>query len=300
MYLTSLEIENLKLIRHLRLSFCLPDGSPRKWTVLVGENGLCKTTILQAIAMTACGYVRANQLADVPSLPDRRHGNSLATMEAHFSFSERFHGTRHYPGLSGQDGPPTLESRVSIKPQHNILKGTSCYAGVSVNIDPLEEARARNLPLWFVAGYGTSRILPRPMSSDRAEDPILDRLNPLFDRGRIIGTGFADLLENPQAYARTLKQALIAQHILPRATDIELRGRGGVRSAADLNDRCLPTRQSGPAGHVHPARTAQRTARGPADSPGYAVKKPDSGSYGMEPCDTEAAVLWPGVCGPVP
>ena len=38
------------------------------WTVFVAENGACKTTLLQTIALAASGPERANQLADVPSL----------------------------------------------------------------------------------------------------------------------------------------------------------------------------------------------------------------------------------------
>lgn len=103
--------------------------------------------------------------------------------------------------------------------------------------DPIEEVRALNLPLWFVAGYGTSRLLPRPLSSDKAEDPILNRLNPLFDRGRLIGTGFSDLLEDPREFAKTLREALVESQLLPRACDVELRGRGGVRSSSDLVEK---------------------------------------------------------------
>lgn len=241
MYLLDLEISNLKLLRDFRLSLKDEQGRPRMWTVLIGENGLCKTSILQAIAMAASGYVRANQLADVPSLPDRRRADSEVRIHADFTFSEAFHGIRQYPGLETQPPtPPILESSLSVSPGHNILKGYSRYAPFGVQtgrIDPIEDVRALNLPLWFVAGYGTSRLLPRPLSSDKAEDPILNRLNPLFDRGRLIGTGFADLLEDPREFARTLREALVDSQLLPRATDVELRGRGGVKSSSDLVEK---------------------------------------------------------------
>ncbi len=42
------------------------------WTVLIGTHGLCKTAILQCIAMAASGHVRSNQLADIAALPDLR------------------------------------------------------------------------------------------------------------------------------------------------------------------------------------------------------------------------------------
>ncbi|WP_224366950.1 AAA family ATPase [Hyalangium versicolor] len=240
MYLLNLEISGLKLLRDFRLSPRDEQGRPRMWTVLIGENGLCKTSILQAIAMAASGYVRANQLADVPSLPDRRRTDAELSIRADFTFSEALHGIREYPGLGTRPpSPPIITSSLTVAPGHNILKGYSRYvpSGVQEGSDPIEDVRSLNLPLWFVAGYGTSRLLPRPLSSDKAEDPILSRLNPLFDRGRLIGTGFADLLEDPREFARTLRAALIESQLLPRATDVELRGRGGVKSASDLVEK---------------------------------------------------------------
>jgi hypothetical protein len=59
-------------------------------------------------------------------------------------------------------------------------------------------------------------------------------LLPLFEGGRLIGTGFADLLAEPQRYAKILQGALVDSGLLPRGRTVELRGRGGVRSAADL------------------------------------------------------------------
>lgn len=240
MYLLDLHISGLKLLRDFSLSLRDAQGHPRMWTVLIGENGLCKTSILQAIAMAASGYVRANQLADVPSLPDRRRPDAEVRIRADFTFGETFHGLRQYPGLHTKPhSPPIITSSLSIMPGHNILKGDSRYqpSNVTASSDPIEEVRALNLPLWFVAGYGTSRLLPRPLSSDKAEDPILNRLNPLFDRGRLIGTGFADLLGEPHEFAKTLREALVDSQLLPRATDVELRGRGGVKSSSDLVEK---------------------------------------------------------------
>lgn len=236
MYIEHLSISGLKLIRDLQLDF-LRDGQPRRWTVLLGENGLCKTTILQAIAMASGGYVRANQMADIPSLPDKR-GVEKAKIDAEFSFSRDFHASREYPGLSPRPAnPPRIKSWIEISAGYSTASGGSLYEPVPSECncaDPVTEARGRNLPLWFVAGYGTSRMLPRPMSSERLDDPALDRMLPLFDRGRLIGTGFADFLEKPQYFASLLQEALVGSHLLPKAEQVELRGQGGVRSASDL------------------------------------------------------------------
>jgi hypothetical protein len=253
MYLLDIDISGLKLLRDFRLSLRDAQGQPRMWTVLIGENGLCKTSILQAIAMAASGYVRANQLADVPSLPDRRPvrvpiipGPSVA-FEASFTLGTIQHAQRTYPGLrSGRlPSPPIIRSRLSIPRGHRVLKGESRYSGLpegedvteDAAVDPIEDARARNLPRWFVAGYGTSRLLPRPFASDKTEDPILSRLNSLFEHGRIIGTGFADLFESPRAFTEALRAALVESQLLPRAKEIELRGRGETRTPSDLVEK---------------------------------------------------------------
>ncbi len=238
MYLERLEIEHLKLIDRLELNFTR-DGKPRLWTVLLGENGQCKTSILQAIAMAASGYVRASQMANIPSLPDRRRqpADTSTRIAADFSFSPWFHHERIYPGFKSQPAsPPKIHSWLEIPAGHSTPHGGSHYIGAEgeVALDPVAEARARNLNLWFMAGYGTSRVLPRPLSSERSDDPALGRVLPLFDRGRLIGTGFADLLDSPQDYALLLREALVDSGLLPYVGTVELRGRGGVKSAADL------------------------------------------------------------------
>jgi hypothetical protein len=243
MYLLDINISGLKLLRDFSLSLQDAQGRPRMWTVLIGENGLCKTSILQAIAIAASGYVRANQLADVPSWPDRRHTGGATTINARFTFGENQHTQRRYPGIDPHpEAPPVVCADLHIAPGHSVIDGLSYYAHdphgdenkSPSQYTPIEEARALNLPQWFVAAYGTTRLLPRPFASDKAEDPILSRLNSLFDRGRIIGTGFADLLEDPREFAQALRQALVSSQLLPRTTDVELRGRGGAKNPNDL------------------------------------------------------------------
>ncbi|WNG43531.1 ATP-binding protein [Archangium minus] len=240
MYLLDIDISGLKLLRDFRLSLRDAQGQPRMWTVLIGENGLCKTSILQAIAMAASGYLRANQLADVPSLPDRRLTGRAMTIDAEFTFGANQHTQRKYPGIHPRpEFPPVIYSNLWLSLGHSVFDGKSDYGDhrESVNepsLDPIEEARALNLPQWFVAGYGTTRLLPRPFASDKVEDPILSRLNSLFDRGRIIGTGFADLLEDSLEFAQALHQALVSSQLLPRTTNVELQGRGGTKTPSDL------------------------------------------------------------------
>lgn len=55
-YLLSIEVQDLRCLRgRQRLNTSRPDGRPARWTVLLGDNGVGKTTLLQAIAF--CGPV---------------------------------------------------------------------------------------------------------------------------------------------------------------------------------------------------------------------------------------------------
>lgn len=267
MYLLDLEIRNLKTLRDFRLSFETDSGAPRQWTVLIGENGLCKTSILRAIACAASGYIRANQLEDVASLPDRRSPESSVGIEASFGFSElprqqvevrngppgEMYNSREYPGLDPQpdqlrDPPPRLRSRLEIAPKHKTFRGGSEYVGRPTEGDPITEASSRGLRHWFVAGYGTNRSLPSPSSAPELEDPALERLQPLFDKGDLIGTRFVDLAYAPETYVDGLRRALVDSGLLPQVDDMSLwhsgaRGEGNGKSVRSAEDDSFSLKQ---------------------------------------------------------
>ncbi len=350
MYITDLRIENLKLLRDFHLSFGSA-GSPRMWTVLISENGLCKTTILRAIAMAASGAVRANQLGDVPSLPDRRQPEATMRIEANLTFGGLGHPRRQYPGQSELPEPPEVRSSIFLSPGSSTLRGSSNYlgraprprpsAGISdrrpeltdlnkrelvkelatafddpsaarslldvvgfpagripppgpppdfwekiakevesglipgglgslaaaaadaypfnsvfttlvpemapaAAVDPIDIASSQNLSDWFVAGYGTSRLLSRPLESQKPKVPSRERLSSLFDQGNIVGTGFASFLDDPRAFTNALHHALVeSREVLPMVADVELRGRNWARSSGEVLEGDLFTLEQG-------------------------------------------------------
>jgi len=256
MYIKSINIRNLKLLRDIEIPF-MRGSEPRLWTVLVGENGLCKTSILQAIALASLGADSANFFQEIiPSLPDRRNSKEAVQIKAEFGFGPIWRPKRVYPALDRSPGhDPQLSSMIEIAPGWTFFNGTSNYgelahqrsaesniAGSENNVpektgDPLREARGKGLPYWFVAGYGTARSLPLPRSIEGIVTASTERLASLFDRGRIVGTGFADLLKSKQVreYAVAVQHALLDQPgVLPAITGLELRGKGGVKSAKQL------------------------------------------------------------------
>jgi hypothetical protein len=242
MYLRHLKLRNLKLLREVDISF-LRDGEPRPWTVFVAENGLCKTTILQSIAMAASGPILASELADVISLPDRRRPEELTLIEAEFGFGRETHSIREYPGFDKRPKqPPVLRSWLETQVGWRDFSGHSHYLGPVRSVagrDPLLDARRRQLKAWFVAGYGTARTLPDPLSRLRGENPgdrVKSQLDNLFDRGELLATSFAAHLDKSLAdtYWRVLSQVLVQSGLLPRVTALEPQARGQATSVQDF------------------------------------------------------------------
>lgn len=240
MFVTKLTVSGLKRLRDVTLTFG-ESGQPRQWTVILGENGRCKTSILRAIAMAASGAARTNQLADIPSLIDRREDAPEHGMRLEGWFDLVPSATRPHDAV---------RSTVRVPRGHSVASGESFFqdgerdvTATASNLhvghasfDPVSEARSTNSPGWMVLGYGTSRTLTRPFQLEPTKDPARDRVASLFDRAPVVGTGFADQLEGPRSFARVLREALVEGGLVPGLSDLELRGRGGVRSAQDLEE----------------------------------------------------------------
>jgi hypothetical protein len=306
MYITRLHLKNVKLMRDLALDFT-HEGKPRMWTAFVAENGACKTTLLQAIALAASGPDRANQLADVPSLPDlRRAGEDEATeLKASFEFGNSLDKWRRFPEPEASDKDlraRELQCSLVVRPDQSTFSGSSWFvspivqalassnerhfsvmeanaliersrAGVYRNWpelpypvevllqmwiggktkdpalvegllkrflaakDPITEARSSSFPGWFVAGYGTQRQLPVPLSASELKDRVLNRLEPLFGKAPLVGTGFANqFVDTPrfEPFIAALKKVFVDNRLLPHVDAVELRGRGGVSQPGDL------------------------------------------------------------------
>lgn len=245
MYLRHLQVRNVKLLRDVKVDFVGADDRPRMWTVFVGENRLCKTTLLQTIAAAACGQDRGTQLVTdvIASWPDLRNPVPLS-IEAEFGFSETRNKHRLYPDLTRdamkrvvKTPVPQLWSRLELAPDNRVFQGISGYTGDATTGDPLAAARRLALPDWFVAGYGPSRLLPGAGKTARQSEPTLDRMRPLF-RESLIGTGFIELLgeELGRSFVKVLEAVFVAGELLPHVTALELRGRGGIRSGKDMID----------------------------------------------------------------
>lgn len=249
MYLRKLHLKNLKLVRELTLDFTGADGRPRMWTALIGENGTCKTAILQAIAMAAASSLHVNTLARplAGQLRDRRcetDGRAGLPMKirAEFGFSDL---STAYLRKSNPTIPerPIVVSKVKAFAGESAFRAEARFEPATSSEDPLVSARAASLAHWFVAGYGIQRVFPEVGLKPTLQQSAVDRIATLFDpRAALTSLAFmnyyADDVAKSQRYARVLKKALFhASSLLPGVRDLELRGQGGVRRDGDLMER---------------------------------------------------------------
>lgn len=251
MYIHSIKIQNLKRLRDFELDFTSDDGAPRMWSVLIGENGTGKSAILQAIALAAAGRLLVNSLAGsgVAYLADQRQTDEMR-ITAWFStpMLNQPEASTTRKKRRGKDAlPPAavgrrLISNVTLRPAQSTLRASSEFEDESLRVedeDPLDEARAQELPGWFVVGYGVNRMLPSMNSSAELVQSAVNRMRPLFDpTQQLISTDFIKAFEEAEVkrtYSRILQSVLIDTNVLPNdISAFELRGRSGITHASDL------------------------------------------------------------------
>lgn len=153
MYLLEVHISNLRAIHDLTLDFRDkgPTATPnnaRRWTVLLGENGCGKSTILKAIGLLLAG---SEALADLIDEPARwvRNGAKQATISAKICTAE---GAERNLSLTidRQDRRDAVIKRNSTSLRE---------------LDAALEHTDRN---YFIAGYGAFRRPPDPQQKTRS------------------------------------------------------------------------------------------------------------------------------------
>ena len=169
-YLLRLTLTHVKQAASLEIPFTHPDGSPRMWTCILGDNGVGKTTILQGIALAASGAALSGQLAG-----NARDFVSIGAGDVTAAVACTFTG-----GMS---------TRLEVRP------GSFQWEGVGQDDLSLDERRRHRLPGFFVAAFGTSRRLSRPGQVAVPSDPVADRVRSVFDGDhRLMGLEFGEAL----------------------------------------------------------------------------------------------------------
>lgn len=165
MYLVSIHIQNLRAIRQLSLNFLGQDAdeTPRRWTVLLGENGCGKSTILKAIGLALAGSVALPDLLGDPG-DWVRIGAERATIKLIVRTAD-------------------LEDRTFTLV---IVRGDGIDSVIKRNSDglaQLDAALRHSTVNYFVAGYGAFRRPPDPEQEQawsRRHRQRASALNTLF------------------------------------------------------------------------------------------------------------------------
>lgn len=139
MFLRRIRLINFKCFEDLELSFSHEDGSIRKWTLLLGENGVGKSNLLQAIALITAG---SNALGDLINNPADwiQYKKSFCEIQATLVTKE------------GQE----RELKLHIKRKDNLSQIIIQNKDSLKLIDAAIENADRN---YFVIGYGAARRL---------------------------------------------------------------------------------------------------------------------------------------------
>lgn len=170
--LTGIEIRNVRCFERVKIGLEGPDG-PKKWAVILGDNGVGKTTLLRCIALGMCDVSSASGLLrEIYGDWNRKVGNKLLKGEIRLTFQT-------------DEGPQRITT---------IIEPPSRSSGYSF----VRQTR-RHFP-WdgiFACGYGSAR---RGFGSkDVADYATIDSVYTLFN--------YDEPLQNPELVLRRLRDA---------------------------------------------------------------------------------------------
>lgn len=165
MYLKSIRLKNIRCFQDVEIDFDLEGGNNRKWTVLLGENGTGKSTILKSIGLLMAG---SDALVEMVRQPDDwlRKKSDRGSIEGKIE---------------------TKEGKVrDLKLEFIRGEGVSRFVGRSHDtIELLNDALEHTNRNYPVFAYGAARKLGSEQgfsSKSSQEHPRARSMSSLFDR----------------------------------------------------------------------------------------------------------------------
>lgn len=201
MFLLKLELENVRSLERLDLSFEGGEVPTRRWTMLLGENGCGKSTILKSVALLMAG---SNALPELLGKPDTwiRLGSKSCLFRAHLVTAA---GERRTVEFTLHRGDRMLD----------------VFERNKDTLRALDHALAHAFRNYMTVGYGVSRRFSPPGQAVWKEEQFRSK------RAQAVATMFS-----PDATLQSLQSW---------AMDIHYRRSGaGLRTVKDTLDGLLP------------------------------------------------------------
>ncbi len=160
MFLKRIHIENIRAIADFELDF---DSDNRRWTLLLGENGTGKSTILRCIALLLCGRDALPELLGRNPSSWIRAGQPTASIQGAIATAQGRNCEVHLQLSRGETISQTLDRNAK-------------------SLAPLEDALAHTARSCFLTGYGASRRLGRGgIRADEQRSIRAGMVRTLFD-----------------------------------------------------------------------------------------------------------------------
>lgn len=224
MYVQRLFINNLRSFRNAEVAFCYPGcegGSPElpNVTLLLGDNGAGKTSVLRAVALaTLAPVIEGSGFVPYNLVRRSRKGHPPVTAEV------RAEVLLHGQDTGSRDRSATQEARVRtlIERRGDVERVRSPEPPEGV----WEEMFTDRSPAFLVLGYGASRRVESSASFDsgaRAKSRLLryQRVSGLFEEGVTLtplGAWLPEFRkENPGRHKQVIN---LLNRLLPRGTRI--------------------------------------------------------------------------------
>jgi len=165
-FLKKIVIENIRSIQKLEIPFTTDEDEIRKWTLILGENGTGKSTILKCIALVLAGSGALPELiGDVDSWI--RYGTKKGEIKAEL--------------ITAQGEIRNIS--IVLRKRQNIR---SLFSENRESLDSLDQALEHTERNYFVVGYGASRR--SVFTSSKGFNPKETFHNP---RSQSVGTLFS-------------------------------------------------------------------------------------------------------------
>lgn len=160
MYLKRVMIENIKCFGRVELNLMRDNGQVKRWSVILGENGTGKSTVLQAIAMALMGPDPSNRLARLDGWV--RFGQTKGQLVAEVIAGQNDQLTeRGRPRREPYTASYAVTGDVEVSISGVIYdRPTLVFEGTTDQLNALKRGLLSEKSAgWFAAGYGPFRRL---------------------------------------------------------------------------------------------------------------------------------------------